>query len=84
MKRVLMPLMVAFLAATCGCAQHYLIKLNNGGRITTASKPRLKSGTYYFKDAKGNVQSIPAGRVAEIAPASMAKEEQSPFKPETR
>ncbi len=79
-----MPLMVAFLAVTCGCSQQYLIKLNSGGQITTASKPRLKNGSYYFKDAKGNVQAIAAGRVREIEPASMAKEEKSPFKPETR
>ncbi len=84
MKRVLMPLIVALLAAACGCSQHYLIRLNNGGQITTASKPKLKNGSYYFKDAKGKVQAVPAGRVREIAPASMAKEETAPFKPETR
>lgn len=84
MKKLLMPLLLALVAATCGCSQHYVIKLNNGGQITTASKPRLKAGTYYFKDAKGNVQSVSAGRVREIEPASMAKEEKSPFNPQPR
>ncbi len=84
MKRILMSLIFAALALTCGCSQHYLIKLNNGGQITTASKPKLKGGSYYFKDAQGKVRNISAGRVREIEPASMAKEEKPPFKPETR
>jgi len=79
-----MSLVLLFLVATCGCARHYMIKLNNGGQITTRSKPHLKNGSYYFKDAKGQVQAVPAGRVAEIAPLSMATEEKAPFKPETR
>jgi Bacterial protein of unknown function (DUF903) len=84
MKRALISLVLLFLVAVCGCARHYMIKLNNGGEITTYSKPQLKNGSYHFKDAKGNMQSLPAGRVAEIAPQSMAKEEKPAFKPETR
>ncbi len=84
MKRVLLALLCAFLAGTCGCARHYIIKLNNGGQVTTSSKPRLKGGSYYFKDAKGQVRSVPSGRVTEIAPASMVKDETSQFKPQTK
>jgi hypothetical protein len=54
--------------------------LNNGTRLTTASKPRLKEGTYIYKDAKGQDCYVPAGRVREIAPASMAKDETLQFK----
>jgi hypothetical protein len=65
----------------CGCASSYVIKQNNGLRITTASKPKLKHGYYVFKDAKGNVQQIPQNRVLEIAPADMAQESDSTFQP---
>jgi hypothetical protein len=50
-------------------------------QITTASKPKLKGATYYFKDASGRVNKIPQSRVIEIMPASMAKEEKTLFKP---
>ena len=61
-----------------GCAHHYVMKLTNGGEITTASKPRLKEGAYYFKDAKGEEQIVPATSVRELAPASMAARENKP------
>ncbi len=84
MKIVLMSLLLGVLVATCGCARHYVIRLNNGAQITTSSKPRLKGASYYYKDSNGKPQAISAGRVAEIAPASMVKEEKAIFKPETR
>ncbi len=65
----------------CGCSSTYVIKMNNGLRITTASKPKLKNGFYVYKDAKGNLQQIPQNRVLEIAPESMAQESDSSFKP---
>jgi hypothetical protein len=49
----------------------------NGRQVITASKPRLERGNYVFKDAQGKPAYVPAGRVREIAPASMAKESQS-------
>jgi hypothetical protein len=64
----------------CGCASSYVIKMNNGLRLTTASKPKLKHGFYEFKDAKGNIQQIPQNRVLEIAPADMAEESDASFK----
>ncbi len=45
------------------------------------SKPRLEKGNYYYKDATGRKLSVPAGRVIEIVPASMAEEEKTRFKP---
>jgi hypothetical protein len=80
MRKLLLPL-VLILFAVCGCAQSYVMKLTNGMQITTASKPKLKGATYYFKDATGKVNAIPQGRVLEVLPASMAQEEKGPFKP---
>ena len=75
-------LLAVVLAAVflCGCARSYVVRLNNGLRITTASKPKLQHGYYVFKDAKGNVQQIPQGRVMEVAPASMAEDSDTQFK----
>ncbi len=84
MKRFVIFLLLAGLFAGAGCARHYVIKLNNGSQITAANKPRLKNGSYYFKDANGQTRTLPAGRVMEIAPASMVQKEKEPFKPETR
>jgi hypothetical protein len=66
-----------------GCAHQYVMRLNNGTQITTASKPKLERGFWHFKDAKGGDHMIPEGRVREIAPESIAREEdkQNQFKP---
>jgi hypothetical protein len=78
MKRNVLPLVLGVgLAVLCGCAQQYVMKLNNGGTITTASKPKLKGSNYYFKDALGRTNYVPQGRVVSIEPASMASEEKS-------
>jgi len=82
MKKLILFL---FLAAwlVCGCAHQYVMKLSNGMKVTTASKPELKGANYYFKDATGQVNVIPQSRVLEIEPASMAEEENkfTPAKP---
>lgn len=70
-------MLIAVLALT-GCTHPYVIKLNNGTQITTASKPRLQEDTYHFKDARGEEHLVPAGRVREITPASMSKKENKP------
>ena len=80
MTKRLLPLLIGLMALT-GCAHHYVVRLNNGMRVTTNSKPRLEQGNYYFKDAKGRVTSVSAGRVVEIVSSSMATEEKDRFKP---
>ncbi len=82
MKKLLLTL--AFAGIVTGCSHRYVITLNNNNRITSMSKPRFQGGNCYFKDANGQENSIPAGRVKEIAPASMVKEEKTPFKPQTQ
>ena len=77
MKKASLPLIIGLIALT-GCASHYVLKLDSNGEITTASKPKLKQGVYYFKDAKGEQQSVPEFRVREIAPARMAAREDKP------
>jgi hypothetical protein len=62
-----------------GCAHTYVISMNNGLQIVSASKPRLEGSTYHYKDAKGRECVVAAGRVREIAPASMVKEEKPLF-----
>jgi Bacterial protein of unknown function (DUF903) len=75
-------LLLISLAVLTGCARQYVMKLSNGTRITTASKPKLKHGYYTYKDAAGNeARPIPQGRVLEIEPASMAAEEKNRFAP---
>ncbi len=67
--------MLVCLIALTGCAHQYVMTLNNGTQITTPSKPRLKDGCYYFKDAKGEEHVVAASRVRELAPASVAERE---------
>lgn len=83
MNRALLPVLIGLIALT-GCAHHYVIRLDNGTEITTASKPKLSEGAYSFKDAKGQEQFVAAGRVREVAPASVAARENKakPFKSE--
>jgi len=85
MNRISLLLLIS-LAVLCGCAHTYVLTLDNGKRITTASKPKLQNGTYVFKDAMGRPTSIPVSRVREVAPASMVKEEKAMFntQPQTK
>jgi len=79
MKKLFLSLIV--LPALAGCSHHYILTLNNGSRIDSPGKPH-REGTYYvYKDAHGEKQYIPAARVSEIAPASMAKESKMQFTP---
>jgi len=76
--------LVLSLATLCGCSRHYILKLNNGSQITSIGKPKLKGASYHYKDASGRERIIPQGRVTEIMPASMAKEEKEMFKPTSK
>ena len=74
MKTPAIALLIGVIALT-GCAHSYVLRLTNGSEITTAGKPHLKDGAYYFKDAKGEEQWVMAASVREIAPTSVAEAE---------
>ena len=74
MNKAALLLLIGLIALT-GCAHHYVMKLTGGAQITTASKPKLKEGIYYYNDAKGEEHAVAASRVREIAPASVAQQE---------
>jgi hypothetical protein len=59
----------------------YVIKETNGLQITTPNKPKLENGEYHYKDGYGHDYYVPAGRVREIEPLSMAADEQKQFVP---
>jgi hypothetical protein len=77
MNKAVLPVLIGLIALT-GCAHQYVLKLSSGAEITTASKPKLKEGVYYFKDAKGEEHVVAASRVREVAPASVAQQEDKP------
>jgi len=74
MNKVLFFL-IAALSLLSGCSHNYVVTLSNGARIGASSKPKLEAGYYHFKDVNGQQTVIPEVRVREIAPASMAEEE---------
>jgi len=78
MKNILF-LLVVLGALLSGCAHNYVVTMDNGLRMTATTKPQLKGARYVFKDARGKETSVPAGRVREISPASMAREERPAF-----
>ena len=78
MKKTACLLLLGVLACG-GCARHYVLTLTNGAQIDAFGKPRHQADAYVFKNGAGQEQMIPAGRVREIAPASMGKKEKPPF-----
>jgi hypothetical protein len=80
MKKLL-PLCLTVLLLGAGCVSHYTIVLDNGSQIAAKSKPKLKNGVYYYKDIQGKDAGLPSGRVVEISPSSMMKQEKAPFTP---
>jgi hypothetical protein len=80
MNRLWLALLLAPLLLA-GCARNYVMSLNNGARVTTRGKPKLEGGAYVYKDIRGEISRVPAGRVTEIAPASLAKDRSRKFKP---
>jgi hypothetical protein len=83
MKKISLYLFLGMLCL-CGCSSRYVLTLNNGSQVGTTTKPQLRNGTYYFKDVSGQDASVPAGRVREVAPASMAGQPQSQFNPSSK
>jgi len=77
MKKATLFLLLGLISLT-GCARHYAMKLTNGGVITTATKPKLKDGVYFFRDARGEEHFVPVGRVREVAPISVVEREDKP------
>ncbi|MSU57935.1 MAG: YgdI/YgdR family lipoprotein [Pedosphaera sp.] len=75
--KTFLPIVLLAAALLTGCASRYTITLNNGNRITATSKPKLQNGNYVFKDMKGQVGYIPAGRVREVSPANMSSSRMS-------
>jgi uncharacterized lipoprotein YajG len=71
---------LAGLLLLAGCAQHYVIVQNDFTQISASTKPKLKDGYYYYKDAQGKDASISSGRVREVAPASMVTDPTAGFK----
>ena len=82
MKKLIWIGLIASLSL-CGCARHYVVKFNNGNKIVVCGKPKHTGSSYFLKDAKGQVQRVPDGSIAEIAPVSMFKKEKTTFVPET-
>jgi uncharacterized lipoprotein YajG len=68
MKKVLFSLLGT--ALLTGCMHNYDLTLTNGTKITGVSKPKFnkESGSYTYKNVRGEQRSISASRVAEIAP----------------
>ncbi len=82
MKNLILAITLILLTVFSGCAHQYVITLDNGRHITTSSKPRVVGERYVFKDASGKDAYVGVGRVREIAPASMQKEEKQMFNPQ--
>ena len=64
-----------------GCVYQYVIKMSNGTKLLTVSKPKLKHGYYIFNDALGKENRVPEGCVVEIVLASMVAEDKNRFAP---
>ncbi len=70
--------LLAGLFLLTGCANHYVLTLNNGAQITSMGKPKMVNGAYVFKDPAGKEYTVPEGRVREVAPASMVDKPATP------
>ena len=80
MIKLLLSTLAGLLLLT-GCARNYVIVRSDFSRIYVNNRPKYKDGYYYYKDASGEQTRIPAGRVREVAPASMVSDPNAAFKP---
>jgi len=69
------------LAALCGCAHRYLMKLSNGDQIISVSKPKLEGTNYHFRDEAGQECVMPRSRVVRIETGAVAPEEKKTVTP---
>lgn len=83
MKKLFSLCLTVLLLGT-GCATRYTITLDNGAQVAAKGKPKLKNGVYHYKDIQGRETTISMGRVSEIAPSSMVKQEKAPFTQDAR
>jgi len=81
MKQLLLALGAVALLST-GCMNRYDVTLRNGYVVTARTKPKLdtKEGIYVFKNGKGEMVSVPASRVAQIAPHERTSSKDEFFK----
>ena len=82
MKNLFAVLVLA--AVVCsGCHSTYNIRLSNGDIITAKGKPRLdkQRNAWVYKDASGQLNGIPAGRVSEVSPQSIDEDSKKQFIP---
>ena len=80
MTKLFFPVLAGLLLLS-GCAHNYVIVRTDFSRLYLNNKPKYKDGYYYFKDANGQPDRIPAGRVREVGPASMVDDPNAQFKP---
>ncbi len=68
-NKLIPSLMFAALFLGMGCRSHYDITLRNQTVITSIGKPRYDRANevYRFKDAQGNIHSVPAVSVSSIS-----------------
>ena len=76
MKKIWGILLLA--AVLTGCRSNYDITTTSGMKIVGVSKPKLdrQGNFYFFKDAAGNVCSLPSSRVSVIEPTGSSTENQ--------
>lgn len=79
-RRLALTLMVS-LAACCGCAHQYLLKLSDGDQIISLSRPKSQGTNYYFTDDVGVGHVIPQNRVVKITAGAVPTEEKMPRSP---
>ena len=79
-KHKLALTLLVSLAALCGCAHQYLMKLSNGDQVISLSKPKLQGTNYHFTGSEGQYV-IPQSRVVKIETISVVKEEEKPLSP---
>jgi hypothetical protein len=80
-KLRLVATLLVCLVGLCGCVHEYLMKLSDGGRIISLSRPKLQGTNYLFTDQMGQGGVIPRSHVVKIQAVSLVKEENKPSPP---